>query len=110
MDEKHELKTDFGVNTIKQNIVHMQDRIDKLKKAGVSDPFEFEMDILQNMPEFYQEYPYLVKKITAGGDNTYLYKMFDTLEAVQSGDQSFAGAELKLGKELADKYLYPNTK
>lgn len=104
------LKTDFKVNTIKDTIKQVSDRMDILKNSGVTDPFDFEMDILTNMPEFYQEYPFLVKKITSGHNLEYLYKMLDTLEQVQTGNKSFASAELNLGNELADKYLYPSLK
>jgi len=105
MNDKCELKTDFAVNTIEYNIKKINKRIDVLKKNGKKDPLEFEIDILEYMPEFYEEYPFLVKKLASGADITYLYKMLETLNQVQKGNKSFASAELSLGKELADKYL-----
>jgi hypothetical protein len=104
------LKEDFKVNNIKATIKQVSERMDVLRQNGVTDSFDFEMDILTNMPEFYQEYPFLVKKLTSGHNLDYLYKMLDTLEQVQMGNKSFASAEMNLGNELADKYLYPNLK
>lgn len=108
MEEKYELKTDFEINKIKNVVEQIKSRINSLKLNGKTDPFEFEMDIMENMPEFYSEYPFLVKKLVSGQDITYLYKMLETLNQVQNGNKSFAGAELTLGKELADKYLPKN--
>ena len=101
------MRDDFKVLDITKTISVIQERMAEMKRNGIHDSFEYEMDILTNMPEFYQEYPFLVKKVTSGQDMSYLYKMLDTLNNVQYNNTSFANAELKLGKELADEFLYP---
>jgi len=101
------IKEDFKVTNIRETVKILENRIVELKKTGLTDPFDFEMDIMSYMPEFYNEYPFLVKRITSGQDTNYLYKMLDTLDKVQAGNTSFASAELKLGDELANEFLYP---
>ena len=36
--------------------------------------------------------------------------MLDNLQKIQDGDQTLASTELKLGDELAQKFVYPNIK
>lgn len=101
------LKTDFKVDDIRTTITKIQARIEDMKKAGVNDAFEFEMDIMTNLPDFYHEYPFLVKTLSSGRDTMYLHKMLDSLENVQKGNTSLAHTEYTLGNELADKFINP---
>jgi len=104
------LKTDFKTNDIKSMVIKLQNRIVELKKEGVKEDFDLENKLADENPEFYDEHPYLVKKLIAGGDISFLYKMLETLDIVQKGKRSFAGAELELGSKLAQDYLYPTLK
>ncbi len=105
-----ELKTDFEVLTIKQTVMQINNRIIGMEKAGKTDSFDFEMEIMTEYPEFYQSHPFLVKKLCKRDDIAMLYKMLDQLEAVQAGEKSMASVELNLGTQLANKYVYPNLK
>ena len=104
------LKDDFKTTDIKTMVKQIQNRIVELKKQGVVEDYDIESKLYEDLPEFYDEYPFLVKKLVSGGDMSVLYRMLDTLESVQKGKKSFAGAELALGKELADDYLHPAVK
>jgi hypothetical protein len=104
------LRTDFRVGEIRQQIIVIQQRMINMKEQGIMDPFDYEMDILTNLPHFYKEHPFIVKRIVSGQDLSYLYKMLDSLEKVQNGTASLSGTEMTLGNELAEKYLYPHVK
>ena len=102
-----ELKTSFDILMIKENIKSIQQAINKMELEGKSDPFDFEMAILESHPEFYQSHPFLVKKLCKRDDISFLYQMLGNLEKVESGEKSLAGVELNLGNQLANQYLYP---
>ena len=104
------LKDDFKTTDIRLSVRMIQQRIVELKKQGIKEDYDIENKLFEEMPEFYDEYPFLIKKLVNGGDMEFLYKMLDTLETVQKGKRSFASAELDLGKKLADDYLYPVVK
>ena len=59
--------------------------------------------------DFYESFPHLIKRLCRedNQDNTFLYKMLDSLEQVNAGEKSMANVELSLGNELANKFLYP---
>jgi len=101
------LRDDFKIVNIQEKVKQIQHRVAELKKQGTVEEMELENKIYDEIPEFYDEYPFLVKKIISGGDISFLYKMLSTLDNVQNGKKSFAGAELELGKNLANNYLYP---
>ena len=94
---------------IRSKIKLLVDKLSELRKEGVKDPFELESYIINNMTDFYDTYPSLVKRLCReeNQDNTFLYKMIETLEKVNNGEKSMAVAELSLGEELAEKFLYP---
>lgn len=110
MSNPEPLKTNFETNKIKQFVAMLDTEIKLMIKNKKTDPFEHEIEIMTNYPDFYQEYPSLVKKLCKQDDMSMLYKMLDSLESIQTGQKSLAGAELTLGEELATKYLYPNVK
>jgi len=96
-------------NNIRSEINTLQNKIAELKKNGKTDPFDLEIDIIHTMPEFYDSYPSLVKRLCRNEqqDNSFLYKMLETLEKVNNGETTMTQAEVSLGDELATKYLYP---
>ena len=101
------VKTSFNTNNIKENIKNINILITTMESSGVKDPFEYELKILTDFPEFYDEYPFLVKKLCKKDDINILYKMLDNLDMVENGNKSLASVEHNLGSELANKYLYP---
>lgn len=102
-----ELKTTFDIIWIRENVKAVSDKINQMELEGTTDPFDFEMAIIESHPEFYQSHPFLVKRLCKRGDMSMLYKMLEQLEKVESGNKSLAGVELNLGEELANQYLYP---
>jgi hypothetical protein len=93
-----ELKTD--IQTIKSKII-------ECKNKNVNDAFKIEMTIMEELPELYGQYPYLIKKLLKNEDETYLNKFLSELEGVVKGEQSLASVELKLGMELKQQFIDP---
>ena len=104
---KDVLRTTFNVNMIREHIVLISNYMAKSDPSGKKSVFDLELELLEVFPEFYDQYPFLVKKICKKDDLTFLYKMLDNLDMVEKGDKSMATVELNLGQELAGKYLYP---
>lgn len=93
-----ELKTD--IQLIKNKII-------EAKTKKITDAFQIEMIIMEELPEQYGQYPYLIKRLLKNEDESYLNKFIDELESVVKGDQSLASVELKLGMELKQKFIDP---
>jgi hypothetical protein len=64
----------------------------------------------QPLHKFYQEYPFLVKKICKKENLSMLYKMLGLLDNIEKGNDTLNNVEKNLGEELANNYLYPNIK
>lgn len=94
---------------IRDKINLLQQRLATLRAEGVTDSFDLEMDIINTMTDFYDTYPSIVKRLCReeNQDNTFLYKMINMLDKVNNGETSLASVEVKLGNELAEKYIYP---
>ena len=67
----------------------------------------FDESILDKYPDFYQSYPFLVKKVCKGDNLDELEVMFNKLRLIESGERSLASVELKYGQELKTQYLDP---
>jgi hypothetical protein len=107
-DSKNDvLRTTFNVKMIRNHIVLINDYMKNSDPDGKKSVFDLELELLEVFPEFYDQYPFLVKKICKKDDLTFLYKMLENLDMVEKGDKSMATVELNLGEELAGKYLYP---
>ena len=68
------------------------------------------LKILELYPEFYDNYPFLVKKLCKNQDITMLYTMLEKLNQIEKGNSTLENVERNLGEQLAEKYLYPNIK
>ncbi len=101
--------SDLKVADLKSKIKQVQEKISELIKEKKTD-VQIEMFFIENDPKFYEEYPYLIKKLIKGGSLEFLDVMLENLQKIEDGDQTLASTELKLGNELADKYLYPSMK
>lgn len=97
---------------IRVKIILLEKRLNELRESGITDSFDLELKIIDEMTEFYDTYPSIVKRLcrSANQDNDFLFKMIETLEKVNNGEKSLATAEMQLGEELAEKYLYPIVK
>jgi hypothetical protein len=94
----------FNIDVVKQQVMVIQQYINKYPNK---DEFDLEMEIMESLPEFYEDYPFLVKKLCKRDDVSMLYTMIEKLEAVEKGDESLATVEYNLGNNLAEKYLQP---
>lgn len=93
-----------------RNIVNIiVNKVYELRQNGINDSFELELYFIDNMTEYYESYPHLIKRLCREEhqDNSFLYKMIHNLEQINKGEADMASVELKLGSELANKYLYP---
>jgi hypothetical protein len=97
------------IDFVEKRIELMMERLKALRNMGINDPFDLEMDFMNNMPEFYEQYPSIIKRVCRdeNQDNTYLYKMINLLKQVEQGNTSLGAVELTLGNELAEKFVYP---
>jgi hypothetical protein len=90
---------------IKTQIKIMISKIKELRSNNIDDNFEIEKYFMNNMSDFYDNYPYLVKTLCKtqnfDTDLTYLYKMLNIL------DDYTPKKEKDLSEELANQYLYP---
>ena len=101
--------SDLKVADLKSKIKQVQEKISELIKEKKTD-VQIEMFFIENDPKFYEEDPYLIKTLIKGGSLEFLDVMLGNLQKIEDGDQTLASTELKLGNELADKYLYPSMK
>jgi hypothetical protein len=88
MSNPEELRTDFNINYVKQHIELSNKLISSLVSEGKTNPFDYEYEIMTQYPEFYQDYPSLVKKLCKRDDMTMLVKMLDNLDNVMNGKSS----------------------
>jgi hypothetical protein len=100
-----ELRKNFNIDLIKETINEINKELIKMKNIGENNIFNLEMNIAEMFPEFYDEYPFLVKKICKGDDIETLYKMLQCLNQVEKGKKSLCEVEKKLGNELLNKYI-----
>jgi len=98
----------FNLFTVREHVVMINEHIKKMELAGKKEVFDFELELMTVFPEFYEKYPFLVKRLCKRSDLTVLYQMLDNLEQVEKGNKSLASVEHTLGDELANKFLYPS--
>jgi hypothetical protein len=99
-----EVKKEFNIEFIKLNVNEIQEIISQNPNT---DPFDLELKFMESHAEFYQQHSFLVKKLCKKEDIGMLFTMLNNLDQVEKGEKSLASVELKLGNELADKYIYP---
>ena len=104
---EHPVRNNFNLETIKYHINLIKEYI-KDKPKDKETEFKSELYILETYPEFYNEYPFLVKKICKNDDIGMIYTMIEQLNKIQKGEDTLSSVEFKLGKQLANEYLQPN--
>jgi hypothetical protein len=102
--------SDNNIDILKSKIKCIQEKINTLRNVDKKNDTDIEAHFFNNDIEFYEKYPYLIKKLIKGGDLSMLDKFLSSLEKVHNGEQSLASTELKLGEDLAQQYLYPSVK
>jgi hypothetical protein len=108
MSEKEEIKNNSVID-LKNKITQVQDKIKELVEKKQTN-VQIELYFLENEGSFYEKYPYLIKKLIKGDSLEFLDVMLNNLQKVEEGEQTLASTELKLGEDLANKYLYPHVK
>ena len=102
----NEIRNSFNIKLIQDTIININNDINKENNKNKSI-FELELYIMTEYPEFYSNYPFLVKKLCKKDDIQMLYKMFDNLNDVELGNKTLSNVELTLGNELAQQFIYP---
>jgi hypothetical protein len=95
------------LDNLKLDILAIKNKIAECRTNNITDAFSIEMNIMENLPELYSQYPYLIKKLLKDNDESYLNKFISELEGVVKGEQSLASVELKLGMELKQQFIDP---
>lgn len=103
----HEIRNNFNLDSIKYHINLIQEYT-KDKPKNKETELSSELYIMKNYSDFYNEYPFLVKKICKQDDISMIYNMMEELYNIQNGNDTINNVEKKLGNKLANQYLYPN--
>lgn len=98
-------KLRIDVNTIVNKVA-------ELRNTGITDSFDLEMYFIDNMKTYYDAYPHLIKRLCREEkqDNSYLYKMLNSLDQVSTGEKTLSDVEIPLSYDLANRFLYPAVK
>ena len=105
-NENHEIRENFNVPFLRIMVTQIAEFASEKRKQNV-EPLDIEMELIEKYPDFYNEYPFIIKKIIKGDDLAMLDVFFRQLEQVQSGNKSLEKVEYNLGQDLAKKYI-PN--
>lgn len=106
---QHPVRNNFNLESINYHINLILEYI-KDKPKDKENEFKSELYILETYPDFYSEYPFLVKKICKNDDISMIYTMIAQLHKIQNGEDTLLNVEANLGNKLANEYLYPNIK
>lgn len=80
---------------------------DKCMLMEVEDKIKFINFMRESFPSFYEEYPFLFKKVIARQDLSMLEPMLKAIEDIYEGKRVDKEAANEIGEQLAEKYLYP---
>lgn len=94
---------------MREKISCIQTKIAELTTQNKNNT-DIEMFFMENDSDFYEKYPYLIKKLVKGGSLEFLEIMLENIEKIEKGEQTKAATELKLGEDLANQFLYPVVK
>lgn len=83
------------------SMLELRDRNEVAYKLTANELIEKEM------PNFHMRYYSLLQRLISGGDISYLLNMLTEIDEVNHGKKTLREAELKLGEELAEEFLYP---
>ena len=96
-----------NIVNLKKDIDTLRNKVLECKKNNMKDTFDIEMKIMTELPELYDSYPWLIKRLCKSEDEEYLDKFVTSLEAVSKGEKTLAAVELNLGMDLKKKFLDP---
>lgn len=101
-NEKHEVRQDFNIPLLRTMVTQISEFVNTKRDEK---PFDIEMALIEKYPDFYNEYPFIIKKIVKGDDLSMMEVFFKQLEQVQSKNKSLESVEYNLGQDLAKKYI-----
>jgi hypothetical protein len=97
-----------GLDKVKVDIYTIRNKVEECLKKKMSK-FDTEMLLMTELPELYNDYPWLIKSFskTKNVDDfmNMMNKMVGSLESVVKGETTQAAVEMKLGQELFDHYV-----
>lgn len=102
-DKIEELKKNKKVSNINTNTLTSVQK-DEMEKMAI---FDIEMTMSIELPELYDQYKSLIKRLIKSNNDTILNKMLAALEDVSNGEKTLAAVELSLGRELFDTFVDP---
>jgi len=92
------------IDDLKKDMIAIREMVAKCRNEG-KDGFDIEMNVMIQLPEMYEQYPFLVKRLSKSTDDSYLDKFINSIEQVAKGEKSLAAVELNLGLELKKKFI-----
>jgi hypothetical protein len=96
-------------NEMRVKISYIQAKVLELSSQDKNNT-DIEMFFMENDSDFYEKYPYLIKKLIKGGSLEFLEIMLENIEKIEKGEQTQSDTEKKLGEDLANQFLYPSIK
>jgi hypothetical protein len=98
-----------NIEVLKKDIQLIKNKISECVSNKFTDCFDIEMKIMTELPEQYNDYPWLIKRLSKSNftDDKWLDKFISSLESVAKGESTLASVELKLGEELKQEYIDP---
>lgn len=79
----------------------------EFKQLKMLDKMQYQFALREVFPSFAEEHPFLFRKIAMGDDLTFLYTMLDNINKINDGVLTQQEAEVSMGKDLANLYIYP---
>jgi len=92
------------IEELKKDMKAIREMVSNCRKAG-KESFDIEMTLMTELPELYDHYPFLIKRLSKSTDDSYLDKFILAIEEVSRGEKSLAAVELSLGLELKKKFI-----
>ena len=93
----------------KKYIYEIKEAIKQIETVyNITDSYTIELNIMQQYKEFYEKYPFLVKKLCKRENLEFLDVIMDNLDSVHAKEKNFDTVEKELAKILAEQYNIPN--
>ena len=94
---------------IKKYIYEIKEAIKVIETVyNITDSYTIELNIMQQYKEFYEKYPFLVKKLCKREKLEFLDVIIENLDDVHENKKDFDTVEKELAKRLAEQYNIPN--
>jgi len=92
------------IEELKKDMTIIREMISNCKKTGMA-AFDIEMKVMTELPELYDHYPFLIKRLSKSTDDSYLDKFILAIQQVYKGEKTLAAVELNLGLELKKQFI-----